>query len=53
VVIEIIGVLIALVLLAVQAAGDGSVHFAKNSIDGSTWAAAGTRAGGEVYSFPF
>jgi prepilin-type N-terminal cleavage/methylation domain-containing protein/prepilin-type processing-associated H-X9-DG protein len=33
--------------------GDGSVHFAKNSIDSGTWAAAGTRAGGEVNSFPF
>jgi prepilin-type processing-associated H-X9-DG protein len=33
--------------------GDGSVHFAKNSIDSSTWAAAGTRAGGEVNAFPF
>ena len=34
-------------------AGDGSAHFAKNSIDASTWAAAGTRAGGEVNAFPF
>ncbi len=33
--------------------GDGSVHFVKNSIDGSTWAAVGTRAGGEVISSPF
>ena len=33
--------------------GDGSVHFAKGSIDSSTWAAAGTRAGGEVNAFPF
>ena len=30
--------------------GDGSVHFMKNSIDGRTWAAMGTRAGGEVIS---
>jgi prepilin-type N-terminal cleavage/methylation domain-containing protein/prepilin-type processing-associated H-X9-DG protein len=29
---------------------DGSVHFATNSIDSSTWAATATRAGGEVYS---
>ena len=34
-------------------AGDGTVHFAKNSIDSGTWAAAGTRAGGEVNAFPF
>ena len=33
--------------------GDGSVHFAKNSIDGSIWAAAGTRAGGEANALPF
>jgi prepilin-type N-terminal cleavage/methylation domain-containing protein/prepilin-type processing-associated H-X9-DG protein len=33
--------------------GDGSVHFIKNSIDGVTWAGAGTRAGGEVSSSPF
>jgi prepilin-type processing-associated H-X9-DG protein len=33
--------------------GDGSVHFAKNSIDSATWAAAATRAGGEVNAFPF
>jgi prepilin-type processing-associated H-X9-DG protein len=33
--------------------GDGSVHFAKNSIDSSTWAAAGTRAGGEANAFSF
>jgi prepilin-type N-terminal cleavage/methylation domain-containing protein/prepilin-type processing-associated H-X9-DG protein len=33
--------------------GDGSVHFMKNSIDGGTWAAIGTRAGGEVYSSQF
>ncbi len=33
--------------------GDGSVHFMKNSIDSSTWAAVGTRAGGEVYSSQF
>jgi prepilin-type processing-associated H-X9-DG protein len=33
--------------------GDGSVHFIKNSIDGGTWAAVGTRAGGEVISSPF
>jgi prepilin-type processing-associated H-X9-DG protein len=33
--------------------GDGSVHFFKNSIDGGTWAAVGTRAGGEVISSPF
>jgi prepilin-type N-terminal cleavage/methylation domain-containing protein/prepilin-type processing-associated H-X9-DG protein len=33
--------------------GDGSVHFAKNGIDGLTWAAAGTRAGGEANAFPF
>jgi hypothetical protein len=33
--------------------GDGSVHFTKNSIDDSTWAAAGTRAGGEANAFPF
>ena len=33
--------------------GDGSVHFVKNSIDGGTWAAVGTRAGGEVISSPF
>jgi prepilin-type processing-associated H-X9-DG protein len=32
---------------------DGSVHFARNSIDSITWAAAGTRAGGEVIPFPF
>ena len=25
--------------------GDGSVHFAKDSIDSSTWAVAGTRGG--------
>ena len=33
--------------------GDGSVHFMKNSTDGGTWAAIGTRAGNEVYSSPF
>jgi prepilin-type processing-associated H-X9-DG protein len=33
--------------------GDGSVHFVKNSIDGGTWAAVGTRAGGEAISSPF
>jgi prepilin-type processing-associated H-X9-DG protein len=33
--------------------GDGSVHFFKNSIDPITWAAVGTRAGGEVISSPF
>jgi prepilin-type N-terminal cleavage/methylation domain-containing protein/prepilin-type processing-associated H-X9-DG protein len=33
--------------------GDGSVRFAKDSIDRSTWAAVGTRAGGEAISFPF
>jgi prepilin-type N-terminal cleavage/methylation domain-containing protein/prepilin-type processing-associated H-X9-DG protein len=33
--------------------GDGSVHFAKNSIDISTWGAAGTRAGGEVNAIGF
>ena len=33
--------------------GDGSVHFMKNSIDSGTWAAVGTRAGGEVISSPF
>lgn len=33
--------------------GDGSVHFAKDSIDSSTWAAVGTRAGGETNAFPF
>jgi prepilin-type processing-associated H-X9-DG protein len=33
--------------------GDGSVHVAKSSIDGATWAAAGTRAGGEANAFPF
>jgi prepilin-type processing-associated H-X9-DG protein len=33
--------------------GDGSVHFIKNSIDGGTWAAVGTRAGGEAISSPF
>jgi prepilin-type N-terminal cleavage/methylation domain-containing protein/prepilin-type processing-associated H-X9-DG protein len=33
--------------------GDGSVHFIKNSIDGGTWAAVGTRAGGEAISNPF
>jgi prepilin-type N-terminal cleavage/methylation domain-containing protein/prepilin-type processing-associated H-X9-DG protein len=33
--------------------GDGSVHFAKNLIDGITWAAVATRAGGEVISSPY
>ena len=33
--------------------GDGSVHFAKDSTDPTTWAATGTRAGGEVNSSPF
>ena len=33
--------------------GDCSVHFIKNSIDNITWAAVGTRAGGEVYSSQF
>jgi hypothetical protein len=33
--------------------GDGSVHFAKNTIDALTWVAAGTRAGGEVNAFGF
>ena len=33
--------------------GDGSVHFFKNSIDSSTWAAVATRAGGEVISSQF
>jgi prepilin-type processing-associated H-X9-DG protein len=33
--------------------GDGSVHFMKNSIDGGTWGALATRAGGEVISSPF
>ena len=33
--------------------GDGSVHFFKNSVDPITWAAVGTRAGGEVISSPF
>ncbi len=33
--------------------GDGSVHFANYSIDSSTWAVAGTRAGGEANAFPF
>jgi prepilin-type N-terminal cleavage/methylation domain-containing protein/prepilin-type processing-associated H-X9-DG protein len=32
---------------------DGSVHFAKSSIDGATWAAVATRAGGEVNSCSF
>ena len=32
--------------------GDGSVHYKKNSIDGGTWAAVGTRAGGEANAFP-
>jgi prepilin-type N-terminal cleavage/methylation domain-containing protein len=30
-----------------------AVHFVKDSIDRSTWAAAGTRAGGEANAFPF
>jgi prepilin-type processing-associated H-X9-DG protein len=30
--------------------GDGSVRFVKNTIDGGTWGAVGTRAGGEVIS---
>jgi prepilin-type processing-associated H-X9-DG protein len=33
--------------------GDGSVNFAKESIDPSTWAATATRAGGEVIGVPF
>jgi prepilin-type processing-associated H-X9-DG protein len=33
--------------------GDGSVHFMKNTIDSGTWAAFGTRAGGEVISSQF
>jgi prepilin-type processing-associated H-X9-DG protein len=33
--------------------GDGSVHFAKDSVDPSTWAATETRAGGEVIGNPF
>jgi prepilin-type N-terminal cleavage/methylation domain-containing protein/prepilin-type processing-associated H-X9-DG protein len=33
--------------------GDGSVRFVKNSIDGVTWGAIGTRAGGEVISSPY
>ena len=28
--------------------GDGSVHFAKNSVNPAVWAATGSRAGGEV-----
>jgi hypothetical protein len=32
---------------------DGSVHFVKNLIDSGTWAAVGTRAGGEVILNPF
>jgi hypothetical protein len=30
--------------------GDGSVRFVKNSIDGNTWRALGTVAGGEAIS---
>ena len=30
--------------------GDGSVHFAKNSINGAIWSGIGTRAGGEIAS---
>ena len=30
--------------------GDGSVHFAKNTINASVWAGIGTRAGGELAS---
>jgi prepilin-type processing-associated H-X9-DG protein len=33
--------------------GDGSVHFAKSSIDPVAWGAVATRAGGEVISSPF
>jgi prepilin-type N-terminal cleavage/methylation domain-containing protein/prepilin-type processing-associated H-X9-DG protein len=33
--------------------GDGSVHFAMDSIDSRTWGAAATRAGNEVYTSPF
>jgi hypothetical protein len=33
--------------------GDGSVHFAKNSIDGRTWVAIGTRAIGEIIDSSF
>lgn len=32
--------------------GDGSVHFASDSIDGVTWCAMGTMNGGEVFADP-
>jgi prepilin-type N-terminal cleavage/methylation domain-containing protein/prepilin-type processing-associated H-X9-DG protein len=32
--------------------GDGSVSFVKNSINGAVWAAVGSRAGGEIVTFP-